>query len=355
MQLSLRSCATAVVAVLGAGLIYLPPPPATGIGQPSVALAAAWDIVDVAGPIDAAVSGFVDLPVPSPADDDMPVYLDPEFWDLWWSSLWTINPVISWLVLVNVLSEIPIIGPAFTVVALLSYIPLLFGPHMAVADGWATGLGAGFDAGEVAQLADAGGGVGTADDPLSEWFSAPGVSAGLAEADPFTDFFQQISNYLQGAFLLGVLVFGGVVANVAQFFSDAYDWFAGIFGFEPYGAMDTLGGALPEIGTALLAPALASDLGSALGDITVIPALDFAGGRRCGPHGRWRRHHLCAAEWPGLLRGNHDCGTGSPVDDHRRNRMRHRGFDPRSGGGTAAARGRVRRCAAHRRRYGLGL
>jgi hypothetical protein len=248
-----------------------------------VALAAAWDIVDVAGPIDAAVSGFVDLPVR------------------------------------------------------------------------ATGLGAEFDTGEVAQLADAGGGVGTADDPLSEWFSAPGVSAGLAEADPFTDFFQQISNYLQGAFLLGVLVFGGVVANVAQFFSDAYDWFAGIFGFEPYGAMDTLGGALPEIGTALLAPALASDLGSALGDITVIPALDFAGGRRCGPHGRWRRHHLCAAEWPGLLRGNHDCGTGSPVDDHRRNRMRHRGFDPRSGGGTAAARGRVRRCAAHRRRYGLGL
>lgn len=211
MQLSLRSCATAVVTVIGAGLICLPPPPATGIGQPSVALAAAWDIVDVAGPIDAAVSGFVDLPVR------------------------------------------------------------------------ASGVGAGFDTGEVAQLADAGGGVGTADDPLSEWFSAPGVSAGLAEADPFTDFFQQISNYLQGAFLLGVLVFGGVVANVAQFFSDAYDWFAGIFGFEPYGAMDTLGGALPEIGTALLAPALASDLGAALGDITVIPALDLAGGADVDP------------------------------------------------------------------------
>jgi hypothetical protein len=211
VQLSLRSCATAVVAVIGAGLIYLPPPPAIDFGQPSVALAAAWDIVDVAGPIDAAVSGFVDLPVR------------------------------------------------------------------------ATSLGAGFDAGEVAQLADAGGGVGTADDPLSEWFSAPGVSAGLAEADPFTDFFQQISNYLQGAFLLGVLVFGGVVANVAQFFSDAYDWFAGIFGFEPYGAMDTLGGALPEIETALLAPALASDLGAALGDIAVIPALDFAGGADVEP------------------------------------------------------------------------
>ncbi|WP_420109940.1 hypothetical protein [Mycolicibacter arupensis] len=282
MQLSLRSCATAVVAVIGAGLIHLTPPPATDIGQPAVALAAAWDIVDLADPVDAILGAAA---VRGPADADLPQYLDPEFWDYWWSSLGTADPIDLWFGLINALASIPLVGPVFSVVGLVSF-ALLFlsgGPHDAVADGWATGLGAGFDTGEVAQLADAGGGVGTADDPLPEWFGALGVSAGLAEADPFTDFFQQISNYLQGAFLLGVLVFGGVVANVAQFFSDAYDWFAGVFGFDPYGAMDTLGGALPEIETALLAPALASDLGAALGDSTVIPALDFAGSADVDP------------------------------------------------------------------------
>lgn len=114
-----------------------------------------------------------------------------------------------------------------------------------------------------------------AGDPAPVVDAVAGVELGAAEADPFTDFVQQISNYLQGALLLGILVFGGVVANVAQFFADAYDWFAGIFGFEPYGVMDA-------------APALAADLGTALGDFTVplgelIPALDFGGGPEVNP------------------------------------------------------------------------
>ncbi|WP_133053096.1 hypothetical protein [Mycolicibacter minnesotensis] len=114
-----------------------------------------------------------------------------------------------------------------------------------------------------------------AGDPAPVVDALASVELGTAEADPFTDFVQQISNYLQGALLLGILVFGGVVANVAQAFVDVYDWFAGIFGFEPYGVMDA-------------APALASDLGTALGDFTVplgelIPAFDISGGAEVNP------------------------------------------------------------------------
>ena len=78
--------------------------------------------------------------------------------------------------------------------------------------------------------------------------------------DAFEDLWQQISNYFQAAALFGILIFGGVVVNVAQFFADAYDWVAGICGFEPVGVMAAL----------VAEPAVASDLSTDLGDITVL-------------------------------------------------------------------------------------
>lgn len=143
MQLSLRPCVTVGVTVIAAGLIHVTPPAAPDIGQPTVALAAAWDVIDVVGPIDTAagsLGGVVDVPVPSPAYVDTPSYLDPGFWQYWWTSLWTTNPIDSWFMLINALVEIPIIGPVFSVVGLLSFVLWFFGPHPAVADDLVTGL-----------------------------------------------------------------------------------------------------------------------------------------------------------------------------------------------------------------------
>lgn len=142
MQLSLRACVTAVVTAIAAGLVHVTPPAAPDIGRPAVALAAAWDVIDVVGPIDTvgSLGGVADLPVPSPAYVDTPSYLDPGFWQYWWTSLWTTNPIDSWFGLINALVEIPIIGPVFSVVGLLSFVLWFFGPHPAVADDVVTGL-----------------------------------------------------------------------------------------------------------------------------------------------------------------------------------------------------------------------
>src|ERR1700743_2543029 len=56
MQLALRPCATAGVAVLGAGLIYVTPTTTPHIEQRTVQLAAAEDVIDLVNPIDAGFS-----------------------------------------------------------------------------------------------------------------------------------------------------------------------------------------------------------------------------------------------------------------------------------------------------------
>ena len=53
MQLALRPYATAGVAVLGAGLIYVTPVTAPDVEQRAVDLAAAEDIIDLVNPMDA--------------------------------------------------------------------------------------------------------------------------------------------------------------------------------------------------------------------------------------------------------------------------------------------------------------
>jgi hypothetical protein len=58
MQLALRPYATAGVAVLGAGLIYVTPVTAPHIEQRAVDLAAAETLSDLVGPIDAVVSSL---------------------------------------------------------------------------------------------------------------------------------------------------------------------------------------------------------------------------------------------------------------------------------------------------------
>ena len=56
MHLVLRPYATAGVAVLGAGLIYVTPLAAPNVQQRAVELAAAGDAIDLLSPIDAVVS-----------------------------------------------------------------------------------------------------------------------------------------------------------------------------------------------------------------------------------------------------------------------------------------------------------
>lgn len=107
-------------------------------------------------------------------------------------------------------------------------------------------------------------------DQLPDPVSVLNTIVGAADADPLTDFWQQISNYFQGAALLGVLIFGGIWANVAQFVMDAYNWVAGMVGFEPYGVMNALGDGAPAVETSLDEPAVAAELNTVLGDITAL-------------------------------------------------------------------------------------
>src|SRR6202012_2828336 len=89
MQLALRPYATAGVAVLGAGLIYVTPTTAPHIEQRPVELAAAEDIMDLVNPIDAGFSALtgaggpalasVTDALPSAADLQL---LDPAFWEM---------------------------------------------------------------------------------------------------------------------------------------------------------------------------------------------------------------------------------------------------------------------------------
>ena len=67
MQLALRPYATAGVAVLGAGLIYVTPVTAPHIEQRAVDLAAAETLSDLVGPIDWSVSYLSALIVVSPS------------------------------------------------------------------------------------------------------------------------------------------------------------------------------------------------------------------------------------------------------------------------------------------------
>ncbi|MCV7382389.1 hypothetical protein [Mycolicibacter longobardus] len=167
MQLSLRPYVTAGVAVIGAGLIHVTPPAAPDIGQPVVELAAAWDVVDLVDPVDAAVNSLgagagplvdsvagiltpdagalsptVEAALPSPADADIPQFFDPAYWEQWWNLLLTGDPINAWFGLINGLASIPIIGPIFSVVGIVSFLLMLGGilPHPAEADGLATGL-----------------------------------------------------------------------------------------------------------------------------------------------------------------------------------------------------------------------
>jgi hypothetical protein len=112
------------------------------------------------------------------------------------------------------------------------------------------------------------GGVGALDGQLPELVSALSVDAGLADADPLGDFWQQITNYFGVAALFGLFIFGGLWVNVAQFFLDAYNWVAGIIGLDPLSAMESVGTTMPDIEAPGAGPAVATDFSTAVGDIT---------------------------------------------------------------------------------------
>lgn len=102
------------------------------------------------------------------------------------------------------------------------------------------------DAGDVAAVIDAltSGGVAESSfgdmgaDELPDLGDLFSVTAGAAEADPFGDLWQQIYDAVMPVIgpiiLFAPLFFFGLVANVAQFFTDAYVWVADLFGFDPF-------------------------------------------------------------------------------------------------------------------------
>jgi hypothetical protein len=172
MQLALRPYATAGVAVLGAGLIYVTPVTAPHIEQRAVDLAAAETLSDLVGPIDAVVSGLGGLSgevsgvLPSLGDlsgtfaDALPSaagldLLDPAFWELFWFELTDPDAgSAAELLLVGAIEQLPVIGPTLELfgVALFPVILLLAGawaeisqllgldPSAAAAEGLGTGL-----------------------------------------------------------------------------------------------------------------------------------------------------------------------------------------------------------------------
>jgi hypothetical protein len=183
MQLALRPYATAGVAVLGAGLIYVTPTTAPRIEQRAVELAAAEDIIDFVNPIDAAFSSLIGTggsalasvtdaltsgggalsaevsdALSSAADLQL---LDPAFWGMFWNALIDPSGESPWLLLTGAIEELPVIGPllegfglfvVFPVSLLLAYAwseisqALGFEPYAAAAEGFGTGLQGGFDA-----------------------------------------------------------------------------------------------------------------------------------------------------------------------------------------------------------------
>lgn len=182
MQLALRPYATAGVAVLGAGLIYVTPVTAPHIEQRAVGLAAAEDFMDLVNPIagfsiltgaggsalasvtDALTSGGgalsaeVSDALPSAADLEL---LDPAFWELFWFELTDPDAgSAAELLLVGAIEQLPVIGPLlvgfgvalFPVILLLAYAwseisqALGLDPSAAAAEGLGTGLQGVYDA-----------------------------------------------------------------------------------------------------------------------------------------------------------------------------------------------------------------
>jgi hypothetical protein len=183
MQLTLRPYATAGVAVLGAGLIYVTPTTAPHIEQRTVNLAAVEDIIDLVNPVDAgfssltgaggsalssvtdalasggALSAEVSGALPGAADLEL---LDPAFWDMFWNALLDPNAgEAPGLLLTGALEQLPVIGPLLEGFGLFVVLPvslllayawseiaqaLGFEPYAAAAEGFGTGLQGGFDA-----------------------------------------------------------------------------------------------------------------------------------------------------------------------------------------------------------------
>jgi len=180
MQLALRPYATAGVAVLGAGLIYVTPVTAPHIAQRAVDLAAVESLSDLVGPIDAVVSGLGGLSgelsgvLPSLSDlsgtfaDAASTstgldLLDPAFWELFWFELSDPDAgSAAELLLVGAIEQLPVIGPLlvgfgvalFPVILLLAYawseisqaLGLGLDPSAAAAEGLGTGLQGVYDA-----------------------------------------------------------------------------------------------------------------------------------------------------------------------------------------------------------------
>ena len=152
MQLALRPYATAGVAVLGAGLIYVTPTTAPHIERRTVELAAAEDITGVL-PSLGDLSGAFAGALPSAADLQL---LDPAFWELFWFELTDPDAgSAAELLLVGAIEQLPVVGPllesfglfvVFPVSLLLAYAwseiaPLLgLGTGAAAAEGLGTGL-----------------------------------------------------------------------------------------------------------------------------------------------------------------------------------------------------------------------
>jgi len=183
MQPALRPYATAGVAVLSAGLIYVTPTTAPQIEQRAVELAAAEDIIDLVNPIDAglgtltgaggsalasltdaltsgggALGAEVSDALPSAADLQL---LDPAFWELFWFELTDPDAgSAAELLLVGAIEQLPVIGPLLVGfgVALFPVVLLLAGawaeisqalgldPSAAAAEGLGTGLQGIYDA-----------------------------------------------------------------------------------------------------------------------------------------------------------------------------------------------------------------
>jgi hypothetical protein len=237
LQLALRPYATAGVAVLGAGLIYVTPATAPRIEQRAVDLAAAEDIIDLVNPIDAgfstltgaggsalasvtdaltsgggALSAEVSDALPSAADLEL---LDPAFWELFWFQLTDPDAgSAAELLLVGAIEQLPVIGPLLVGfgVALFPVILLVadawseisqalgFDPSAAAAEGLGTGLQGVYDtalAGVIDPAVPAG--VSTAQADITPLFSdAAGV------LDP-TTLVQDVSTALDPSVLTSVL------------------------------------------------------------------------------------------------------------------------------------------------------
>lgn len=158
MERALRLCATAGVAVVGAGLIYVTPVVSPTIERRAVQLVAAEDILDLVNPLDAglspltgadgsalasaadalnasggALSAAVGDALPNPADSIDYQLLDPAFWQDFWYAL--LNPNVGespWLMLTGALEQLPVIGPLMAGFGVFVVLPV----SLLLAYGW---------------------------------------------------------------------------------------------------------------------------------------------------------------------------------------------------------------------------